>query len=91
MQQRSNQLAHAEAHGLVRRLGQRQERPQQLLKERVVVLVRLVGVALGGQDDDEPNQPFHRRLALRAARVSRRLPAQPARCAAPWTRRRRGA
>ena len=67
VQQGSNQLAHAEAHGLVRRLGQRQERPQQLLKERVVVLVRLVSVALVGQNDDETNQPFHRRLALRAA------------------------
>ena len=67
MQQGSNQLAHAKAHGLVRRLGQRQERPQQLLQERVVVLVRLVGVALVGQDDDESDQPFHRRLTLRRA------------------------
>ena len=70
MQQGGNQLAHAEAHRLVSRLGQRKERPQQLFEERVVVFVRLIGVALVGENDDETNQPFHRRLALRRARES---------------------
>jgi hypothetical protein len=88
VQERGHELADAEAHGLVRRARQRQQAPQQLLQEHVVRLAVRARLALVGEQDDEPDQPLYRRLALRAGvGAAARARVRP-RAAHPRTRQR---